>query len=108
MRSKLLLIIPLLLMITCPLLAQRQREPQEDVSIKNRAFSPANLKIKKGESITWKNNDNMDHTVDADDGSFSSGNLKSGKTYKYTFKKAGKYPYSCRLHPRMKGTIVVE
>jgi plastocyanin len=46
--------------------------------------------------------------VDAEDGSFSSGTIKSGKTFSHTFKKAGKYAYSCHLHPRMKGVIVVE
>ena len=108
MRWKLTLIIPFLLLATNAVSAPRDREPQEDVSIKGRAFTPQTLKIKKGESVTWKNNDNADHTVDADDGSFSSGTIKSGKTFKYTFKKAGKYSYSCHLHPRMKGTIVVE
>ena len=108
MRLKLLLIIPFLLLVSGALGAPKDREPQEDVSIKARAFTPATLKIKKGESVTWKNKDDADHTVDADDGSFSSGTIKSGKTFQHTFKKAGKYSYSCHLHPRMKGTIVVE
>ena len=43
-----------------------------------------------------------DHTVTAKDGSFKSPNLGSGATYKYTFKKAGKFSYGCSLHPRMK------
>ena len=77
------------------------------MSIKNRAFSPISLRIKKGETVMWKNNDTNDHTVDGDDGSFSSGTIKSGRTFRHTFKKAGKYTYSCKLHPRMKGTVVV-
>jgi plastocyanin len=110
MRLKLSLLIPLFLLLIAPspLSAQRDREPKEDISIKNRAYSPANLRVKKGESVTWKNNDDIDHTVDAEDGSFSSGTIKSGKTFKHTFKKAGKYSYTCHLHPRMKGTIIVE
>jgi plastocyanin len=108
MRLKLVLLISIALLTSGTLMAQRQREERADVSIKNRAYTPATLRIKKGESVTWKNNDNIDHTVDSEDGSFSSGTIKSGKTYKHTFKKAGKYPYSCHLHPRMKGTIVVE
>src|SRR3954467_5401543 len=108
MRLKLLLMIPFLLLATGALGAPRDREPQEDVAIKAKVFTPGTVKNKKGDSVTWKNNDNADHTVDADDGSFSSGTIKSGKTWQHTFKKAGKYSYSCHLHPRMKGTIVVE
>jgi len=107
MRLKLALFIPILLLIT-PNPLSAQRDTKEDVSIKARAYTPDTLRIKKGQSVTWKNNDNIDHTVDAEDGSFSSGTIKSGKTFTHTFKKAGKYAYSCHLHPRMKGTIVVE
>jgi plastocyanin len=108
MRLKLLLLTSILLLAAGTLSAQRQREDRADISIKDRAYSPTTLRVKKGESVTWKNNDNVDHTVNAEDGSFASGTIKSGKTYKHTFKKAGRYPYSCQLHPRMKGTIVVE
>lgn len=108
MRTRFLLILPLLLLLIAPQSLLAQRDAKEDVSIKGRAFHPGTLKIKKGESVTWRNNDDIDHTVDADDGSFASGTIKSGKTFSHTFKKAGRYPYSCHLHPRMKGTIVVE
>jgi plastocyanin len=108
MRLKLLFIVPLFLFLIAPNALSAQRDAKEDVSIKGRAFQPATLRIKKGESVTWKNNDDIDHTVDAEDGSFSSGTIKSGKSFTHTFKKAGKYAYSCHLHPRMKGTIVVE
>jgi len=108
MRLKLSLVIPLFLLLIVPQSLSAQRDAKEDVSIKDRAFHPGNLRIKKGESVTWRNKDDIDHTVDAEDGSFSSGTIKSGKTFSHTFKKAGKYAYSCHLHPRMKGTIVVE
>ena len=108
MRLKLALLIGILVLLITPYSLQAQRDDREDISIKARAFTPATLRVKKGQTVIWKNNDNADHTVDAEDGSFSSGTIKSGKTFKYTFKKAGKYAYSCHLHPRMKGTIVVE
>src|SRR5882724_2130384 len=108
MRLKLLFILPLLLLLIVPNPLSAQRDAKADISIKDRAFHPATLRIKKGESVTWKNSDDIDHTVDAEDGSFSSGTIKSGKSFTHTFKKAGKYAYSCHLHPRMKGMIVVE
>src|ERR1051325_8263976 len=108
MRLKLALILPILMMLIASDSFSAQRDKGEDVSIKGRASHPATLTIKKGESVTWKNNDDIDHTVEAEEGSFSSGTIKSGKSFTHTFKKAGKFSYSCHLHPRMKGTIVVE
>jgi plastocyanin len=108
MRSKLALSIAILLLSAAPALLRAQREAREDIRIQNRAFAPAKITVKKGETVTWKNYDDLDHTVDAEDGSFSSGTIKKNKTFSHTFKKPGKYAYSCHLHPRMKGLIVVE
>ena len=108
MPMKLKLLIPLLLLMVTPGLLRAQRDTKDEITIKNRAFTPNTIHVKKGQAVTWRNKDDLDHTVDAEDGSFSSGTIKSGKTFSHTFKKAGKYPYSCHLHPRMKGVIVVE
>jgi len=78
------------------------------VSIKNFAFSPDTLNISVGTTVTWTNNDSTTHTVTADDGSFDSGNLDSGKSFTFTFKKAGTFTYHCSIHPNMKATIVVK
>ena len=78
------------------------------VSMKDKKFDPAKLTIKVGQTVKWTNQDEHDHTVVADDGSFKSDNIGPGEDYSYTFKKAGKYPYACTYHPRMKGTITVE
>jgi plastocyanin len=78
------------------------------VSIKDRKFTPATVTIKKGQAVVWTNNDDMDHTVNADNGSFSSGTIKKKGTFEQTFKAAGRFPYSCKLHPREKGTVVVQ
>ena len=61
-----------------------------------------------GDTVRWTNNDDVDHTIDAADGSFSSGKVKSGQTYEFKFTKAGTYDYGCKLRPRMKGKIVVK
>ena len=85
--------------------------PKNTVTIKDRKYAPATLTIKAGETVTWVNKDDHDHTVDseapADKEGFDSGNMSSGDTFKHTFPKAGKFKYSCSYHPRMKGTIVV-
>jgi plastocyanin len=78
------------------------------VSIKDVSYSPREIKIKKGDTVTWTNADERDHTVTADDGSFKSGKMSDGETYKHKFDKAGRYKYHCDYHPRMKATVVVE
>jgi plastocyanin len=77
------------------------------ISIKGMRFDPSTLTIKPGQTVTWTNSDDRDHTVNAIDGSFKSGNLAAGASYQYTFKKKGKFPYACSYHPRMKAVIVV-
>lgn len=85
-----------------------QKPQRVSVSIRDMAYSPASVTVKVGDTVVWTNRDDQDHTVNARDGSFSSGNLKPGDTFTHRFAKAGKYAYSCSLHPRMKGTVVVE
>ena len=78
------------------------------VSIQDVKFAPREIKVKKGDTVVWTNSDERDHTVTADDGSFDSGNLRNGKTFRQKFEKPGKYKYHCEYHPRMKATVVVE
>jgi plastocyanin len=77
------------------------------VTIDEMKFSPASVQVAVGDTVEWTNNDVRDHTVVARDGSFNSGNLSKGESFRYTFKKAGNIAYTCSLHPRMKGTVVV-
>jgi plastocyanin len=107
-----ILLVALCVLWMVPATESAQKEkPKKDVvevSIKDRQFSPADVTIKVGQTVRWTNHDDMDHGVDGKDGTFSSGTIKSKKTYEYAFAKKGKYPYSCKLHPRMKGTVTVE
>ena len=84
------------------------RVPAEKrVSIDDMKFNPDTIEIAPGDSVRWTNDDQRDHTVTATDGSFKSGNLRSGDSFEHTFKKAGKFSYACSYHPRMKGTVNV-
>ena len=77
------------------------------ITIKDFAFSPANLTVKSGTIVTWTNEDSMSHLISSH-GNFESNTLNKGASYNYTFKTIGTYPYICTIHPSMKGTIVVE
>jgi plastocyanin len=66
------------------------------------------VKVKVGETVTWTNDDTVDHNVTAKSGAhFASRAFGSGGTYRFTPKRAGTVNYVCTLHPGMTGRIVV-
>jgi plastocyanin len=77
------------------------------VVLRNTAFVPGRIQITAGTTVVWRNDDQLIHTVTANDKSFDSGLLQPGKTYRRTFDKPGQYPYYCLPHPFMKGVVVV-
>ena len=108
-RSLLLLILfATALLIPRGVDAKPAKPKDVEISIKGMKFGPDTVTIKPGQTVTWTNNDQRDHTVAAADGSFNSGNLGPGATYSFKFTKPGTYHYACTLHPRMKAEIVVK
>lgn len=77
------------------------------VNIVNMSFSPSNLTVVAGTTVTWTNNDAMDHTATSDTGLFDSGNIGGGKSYSQKFSTVGSFPYHCTIHPGMTGKITV-
>jgi plastocyanin len=78
------------------------------VTIDEFAFMPSSLTVSTGTTVTWTNEQDVPHTVTADDGEFDSGNLASGDDYSQTFDTAGTFAYHCTIHPSMTATITVE
>ena len=77
------------------------------VQIGNFAFSPQNVTVVVGTTVTFRNNDDMVHTIVAENGSFRSKALDTGDEYSFTFDKPGDYAFVCGLHPFMHGKITV-
>lgn len=81
------------------------------VVIQNYAFSPNPLKVKKGTTVTWTNNDIAKHNVVVDDGQPAGGPsgplFGKNETYQFTFANAGTFNYHCSPHPYMKGVVEV-
>jgi plastocyanin len=89
-------------------IAARADEPS--VVIDNFTFTPATLTVKAGTRVTWKNEDDIPHTVVSDETPplFRSKALDTDDSYSTVFDKPGTYRYFCGLHPHMQGTIVVQ
>lgn len=81
------------------------------INIKNMMFTPSQITVAKGGTVTWTNNDSVAHTV-TDDlsnvGGPNSGEIAPGATYSFTFAKTGSFQYHCDIHHSMRGTIVVK
>jgi plastocyanin len=91
--------------------AQAPLPGTNEVSLNRMAFFPAALTVKPGTTVKWTNSqvDKVDHTVNANDNSFSSTTLKPGESFSTTLSKAGTYMYFCSLHPdQMRARIEVK
>jgi len=79
------------------------------IVIDNFAFSPANLTVRPGQTITVVNHDSVTHTLTASAGAaFDTGALNPGKSATITAPTTpGVYPYVCTIHASMHGTLTV-
>lgn len=80
---------------------------ETNVTIDNFTFEPAQLTVKVGATVTWKNRDDIPHMV-VSAGKFRSKALDTDDSFSFTFTAAGGYNYFCSLHPHMTGMIKVE
>lgn len=90
------------------------------VTVTNNSFTPANLTVSPGTTVTWNwstcsggdaygdGQTCVAHSVVMDDGSASSG-LQSAGSYAHQFATAGTYSYHCAVHgTAMSGKVVVQ
>ncbi|WP_375281405.1 cupredoxin family copper-binding protein [Pseudooctadecabacter sp.] len=90
-----------------PLLATVARAETHVVTIKNMAFSPADLTIAPGDTVTWVNEDRMRHSAEDLNGAFDTGLLGRGDSASLTFGNSGSFSYRCGPHRNMRGTITI-
>lgn len=79
-----------------------------NVTIANSAFDPANLTVKVGAKVTWKNDDSVSHQVSSTDGKFIGPVMKPGSSWSTKMPQAGTFQYFCSIHTNMRGAIVVK
>lgn len=86
--------------------ASAKDAPNVRIVMKAIAFSPVEQTVHPGDTVEWKNEDIVAHTVTADDGSFDSGLIQPGQSWKMTVKAAGTIAYHCGPHPNMKAKLI--
>jgi plastocyanin len=89
-----------------------------EVVIRDGQFQPQESYLGEGDAMVFIHDDGSAvHTVTADDGSFDSSPgctkgtekdcLQAGETWTYKFPTVGRFPVHSKLHPEVKGVIVV-
>jgi plastocyanin len=76
---------------------------------KGRMFSSESVSIKKGETLTFLNDDSVPHNImsTSQGNEFNLGSQPPGASTDVTFKVAGEVQVICAIHPRMKMMVKV-
>ena len=77
------------------------------MSITGFKFAPEALEVSLGDAVEWTNEDFVAHTATAQNRTFDTGTLDAGGTKRILLTKKGTFPYFCRFHVAMKGTLIV-
>jgi plastocyanin len=76
------------------------------VAIEGMKYAPETLEVAPGDTVTWTNRDFLPHTVSAGK-AIESGTIDANGSWKYVARQKGEFDYICRLHPGMRGRLVV-
>jgi 3',5'-cyclic-AMP phosphodiesterase len=90
--------------------AKPAAEPPAGVrlAIDNFSFTPKEVTVPKGTTVTWVNDDDVPHTVVSSTGVFRSKALDTDDTFSFTFTDPGSFSYFCSVHPVMVGKVLVK
>ena len=103
------LVAPLFVLVAFTLAGCSSGEHNDpEVGIHGNTFDPATLTIQAGQHVHFSNHDGVSHTATSDTGAFDTGNIAGGASGSAEFESAGTFPYHCKIHPTMKGTIIVQ
>jgi plastocyanin len=78
-----------------------------EATIASFTFLPDPIEVPVGGTVRWTNQDGTEHTVTANDRSWTSPLLSQNQTFTRTFTDPGQFDYFCEPHPSMHGSIIV-
>jgi plastocyanin len=72
-------------------------------------FIPSTIRVKAGSTVTWLNDDEVDHRIAITTGQVvEAPTMPWGTTFRARFNSTGEYNVTCRIHPTMRATVIVE
>lgn len=78
------------------------------VQVNDEVYTPAEITVAPGSTVTWQNTGSAPHSAKSQDGSFDSGYIMPGAQGQFTFSTAGDFPYFCEPHPYKEGVVHVK
>jgi plastocyanin len=102
-------LIPVTLAILAGLSMGAFAAANQEIHQKGRVFSSENITIKKGDALTFVNDDTIPHNIlsTSKGNEFNLGSQAPGAATDVTFKEAGDVQVLCAIHPRMKMMVKV-
>jgi len=82
--------------------------PLAQTDIDNFTFTPQEITITRGATVTWVNDDDIPHAIAASDKAFRSKAMDTEEKFSFKFNEPGTYEYFCSLHPHMQGKVIVK
>lgn len=79
-----------------------------DGLLQHYSFLPSTVRVKAGTVVTWYNDDEIDHQIVVAATGGTSPVMREGATFRARFNSPGEFDVVCRLHPNMRGKVVVE
>jgi plastocyanin len=114
MLKTIVFLVALALLLPGAAISQGDGPGDVQVAARDNVFEPADVTIKRGETVTWTNAGQSFHTVTSGEDCTPSGKfnaeLPPGEQFSQTFEAVGVFPYYCVPHCAMgmTGTITVE
>ena len=71
-------------------------------------FQRERLTVARGDTIVWVNKDLVPHPATSEAGRFDSQTIQTEKSWKFTARQKGEFPYVCTFHPTMKAMLNVK
>jgi plastocyanin len=87
--------------------ASGERTVSKTVSITATGFSPDQVTIRPGETVTWTNKDTTAHEIVSDTGIFKSNRLQPGESFSYSFPVESSYSYHDAMKASNTGVVNV-
>lgn len=75
------------------------------IEIRDEAFTPPQIIIDPGQTVTWRNFDDDEHT--ATGAKFDTGVMHEGDSAEVRFDTPGVYAFVCQFHAHMQGSVTV-
>lgn len=100
--------LPILALATLALAACAPAGPhpvRRTIRIRAFVFTPGTVKVNRGDTLVFVNDDAVPHTARQDGGGWDTGDIPANATKTVVVERRSTGPYHCAYHPTMRGAL---